>query len=64
LLCPVEANEIFVKLGDNNKALLRSAGFDFYDWGAPSSGEARLVVSWDQPEESVTALCAALEKLS
>ena len=64
LLYPVEANELFVKLGDTNKQSLRAAGFHFYDWAAPASGEARLVVSWDQPEESVTALCQALAKLS
>jgi threonine aldolase len=64
LLYPVEANELFLKLGDANKKALRDAGFRFYDWAAPASGEARLVVSWDQPEESVTALCKALANLS
>ena len=39
---------------------LRAAGFEFYDWGPPHNGEARLVVSWDQPEADVDALCAAL----
>jgi threonine aldolase len=36
---------------------------DFYDWGPPHHGEARLVVSWDQPLEDVDALCAALQRL-
>jgi threonine aldolase len=63
LLHPVEANEVFVQLGDQGKAALRQAGFEFYDWGAESSGQARFVVSWDQPEADVPALCAALSKL-
>ena len=60
LLHPVEANEVFVKLGDAGKASLRAAGFEFYDWGSPASGTARLVVTWDQDERHVVALCAAL----
>jgi threonine aldolase len=60
LLHPVEANEVFLGLGVARREALRAAGFEFYDWGAPSAGEARLVVSWDQPEGDVAALCAAL----
>jgi threonine aldolase len=60
LLHPVEGNEVFVHLGDEGMRLLRHAGFEFYDWGAEGSGDARFVVSWDQPEEDVDALCAAL----
>jgi len=60
LLHPVEANEVFVKLGPQGKQRLRAAGFEFYDWGAEASGEARFVVSWDQSPESVQALAAAL----
>lgn len=60
LLHPVEGNEVFLKLGDAGKASLRAAGFEFYDWGPPASGEARLVASWDQDERHVQALCAAL----
>jgi threonine aldolase len=63
LLHPVEANEVFVKLGSARRQALRTAGFDFYDWGAEAAGEARLVVSWDQPDEDVEALCAALARL-
>jgi threonine aldolase len=62
LMFPVEANELFLKLGDAGKKRLRDAGFSFYDWGSEKSGEARFVVSWDQPEEDVTALCAALSQ--
>jgi threonine aldolase len=64
LMHPVEANEIFLALGQGRKQALRQAGFEFYDWNAASTGETRFVVSWDQREEDVLALCAALEKLS
>ena len=60
LLHPVEGNEVFVELGAAGKASLRSAGFEFYDWGPPASGTARMVASWDQDERHVQALCAAL----
>ena len=63
LMHPVEANEVFLALGPERKRALRQAGFEFYDWNAASSGQARFVVSWDQPEEDAPALCAALEKL-
>jgi threonine aldolase len=62
LLHPVEANEVFLALGVARRSALRAAGFEFYDWGAEADGEARLVVSWDQPEEEVKALCAALRR--
>lgn len=60
----VEANEIFVRPGAAGIASLRSQGFEFYDWGAEGSGEARFVVSWDQADEDVDALCTALRALS
>jgi threonine aldolase len=60
LLHPVEANEVFVQLGDAGKRHLRAQGFEFYDWGPTDCGDARFVVSWDQDEEEVTALCRAL----
>jgi threonine aldolase len=60
--CPVQANEVFVRLADAEKSSLRAAGFEFYDWGAERSGQARFVVSWDQREEDVTALCMALTR--
>jgi threonine aldolase len=62
LLGPVQANEVFVSLDAEAKHQLRQAGFEFYDWGAAHSGEARFVVSWDQREEDVSALCAALSR--
>jgi threonine aldolase len=60
LLHPVEGNEVFVALGLERRAALRAAGFEFYDWGDERAGKARLVVSWDQPESDVRALCEAL----
>jgi threonine aldolase len=57
---PVEANEVFLKLPAARSVALRRAGFEFSDWGAAGSGEARFVVSWDQPEGDVTALCQTL----
>lgn len=62
LMHPVEANEIFLALGAERKQALRQAGFEFYDWGPASTGETRFVVSWDQRDEDVSALCAALER--
>jgi threonine aldolase len=62
LMYPVEANELFLRLGAARIQTLRAAGFGFYDWDA-KNGEVRLVVSWDQPEEEVDALCRALSKL-
>jgi threonine aldolase len=60
LMHPVEANEVFARLGEERKADLRAGGFGFYDWGPARSGEARFVASWDQREEDVAALCKAL----
>ena len=60
LLHPVEANEVFLKLGDARKQKLRAAGFGFYDWGSEASGEARFVASWSQAEAGVERLCQAL----
>ena len=62
LHCPVQANEVFMRLADVEKNALRAAGFEFYDWGAERSGQVRFVVSWDQREEDVMALCATLTR--
>lgn len=62
LLHPVEANEVFVSLGVERCAALRTAGFEFYDWGPEGSGEARFVLSWDQPERDIAVLCEALAR--
>jgi threonine aldolase len=63
LMHPVEANEVFLALGTERRQALRAAGFEFYDWNAVSTGQARFVVSWDQRDDDVLALCSALERM-
>jgi len=63
LMYPVEANEIFLALGTERRQRLRDLGFEFYDWGADDSGEARFVVSWDQSQRDIDALAVALDDL-
>ncbi|HWH21885.1 MAG TPA: beta-eliminating lyase-related protein [Allosphingosinicella sp.] len=60
LVLPVEANEVFLKVGPAEAQTLRDQGFDFYDWGP---GEARLVTSWDSDPAHVDALAAAIAAL-
>ena len=60
LVHPVEANELFLRISTEEAGRLRSAGFEFYDW---RPGEARLVTSWNQPDEEVEALAAAIAAL-
>jgi len=62
LLYPVESNQVFLNLGAAGKKRLRDAGFEFHDWGSEASGFARFVVSWDQAESDVAALCRALSQ--
>ena len=63
LMHPVQANEVFVKIGIKGAKTLRAANFEFYDWGSADSGEARLVVSWNQPTEDIDHLCEVLQRL-
>jgi threonine aldolase len=60
---PVQSNQVFIKPGDAALAKMRTAGAEFYDWGGQGSGEARLVVSWNQREADVEAMCALLASL-
>lgn len=60
LLYPVEANAVFLAFRLGEKQALRERGFGFYDWGPPRDDAARFVVSWNQPEADVDALCEAL----
>jgi threonine aldolase len=60
LIHPVQGNEVFLSVAPAEAAALRAQGFDFYDWGP---GEARLVVSWNQPEEEIAALATAIAAL-
>ncbi|MGE0829702.1 MAG: low specificity L-threonine aldolase [Hyphomonadaceae bacterium] len=59
----VEANQVFIKPGVAMLARLRAAGAQFYHWGPEDAGEARLVISWDQDEKSVSRLCETLRSL-
>jgi len=63
LSAPVESNQVFIRPGAAGLAKLRAAGAEFYDWGLPGAGEARLVTSWDQNEEEVAAMARALAAL-
>lgn len=64
LSAPVESNQIFIKPGAQALAALRAAGVEFHDWGGPHSGEARLIVSWNQPEAEVERLAALLPRIA
>lgn len=60
LLHVVEANEVFLRLGGDEAAVLRGKGFDFYDWG---EGAARLVTSWHHSDADVGPLAEAIRNL-
>ncbi len=60
LVYPVEANELFLRVTDDEAANLRAQGFDFYEWGP---GQVRFVTSWDQQCESVERLATAIAAL-
>ena len=60
---PAQSNQIFIKPGAAALEKLRAAGAEFYDWGAAGAGEARLVVSWNQSEADIDAMCALLKTL-
>jgi threonine aldolase len=60
LVYPVEANELFLKVSDDEAASLRLQGFDFYEWGP---GQIRLVTSWDSDAGAVDRLAAAIAAL-
>ena len=60
LVYPVEANELFLKVTEEEAKRLRGLGFDFYDWGP---GEIRLVTSWDQQGEALDRLASAIAEL-
>lgn len=60
LVYPVEANEIFLRMSDEEANRLRAQGFDFYEWGP---GQIRLVTSWDQQGEALDQLAAAIAAL-
>ena len=60
LLHPVEANEVFLRLTEAERAALRAQGFSFYDWGDDA---ARLVTAWNSRDADVAALARAISAL-
>ena len=60
VIYPVEANEIFLRVSDDEAARLRSQGADFYEWGL---GQIRFVTSWDSEPQAVDRLAEALAAL-
>jgi len=60
LVYPVEANELFLRVSDEEAASLRAKGVDFYEWGP---GQVRLVTSWDSDSQSVDRLAEAIAAL-
>jgi threonine aldolase len=60
LVYPVEANELFLKVSDEEAQRLRDQGFDFYEWGP---GQIRLVTSWDSDRSAVAKLASAIAAL-
>ncbi|MEQ1617680.1 MAG: beta-eliminating lyase-related protein [Terricaulis sp.] len=63
LSAPVESNQVFIRPGNEALERLRAAGALFYNWGGDNTGEARLVVSWNQAEADVGVMCALLNAL-
>jgi threonine aldolase len=57
LLYPVEANEVFLRLSEAERAALRAQGFGFYDWEADA---ARIVTSWNSDPAKVAAMAPAI----
>ncbi len=60
LIYPVEANELFLRVSDDEAASLRNLGFDFYEWGP---GQIRFVTSWDSDSKAVDQLASAIAAL-
>jgi len=60
LIHPVEANEVFLKVSDDEAQRLQAMGYDFYEWGP---GQIRLVTSWDQQGAAIEGLAAAIAGL-
>jgi threonine aldolase len=60
LLHPVEANELFVRLSETERAALRAQDFAFYDWGPDS---ARFVTAWNTRADDAQGLGRAIAAL-
>ena len=60
LVYAVEANELFLRVSDDEAARLRAQDFEFYDWGPD---QIRLVTSWDSEPQAVEKLASAIAAL-
>ncbi len=60
LLYAPQANEVFVRLTERERAALRARGFAFYDW---DDATARFVCAWDTRMEDAAALARAVGSL-
>ncbi len=60
LMHPVEANELFVLMSEQEREALRAQDFAFYDWGEDS---ARFVTAWNTRDEDAAALSKAIAGL-
>ena len=60
LMHPIEANEVFIRLTPAERETLRSAGYQFYDWGTHA---ARFVAAWDSDLGEARALGQAIAAL-
>ena len=57
---PTQANEVFFRADEAERATLREQGFGFYDWGEDG---VRIVTAWDSRPEHVAALARAIAAL-
>mgnify|MGYP001354748069 FL=1 len=60
LMHPIEANEVFIRLTPAERETLRSAGYQFYDWGTHA---ARFVAAWDSDLGEASTLGQAIAAL-
>jgi threonine aldolase len=63
LLHPVEANSLFLRLTDAERAALRAEGFGFRDWELDGPDAVRIVVRWDQADAVIDRLADRLAAL-
>ena len=61
---PVQANEVFARLPEAVSAGLLAQGFRFYPWGAPGSGQVRLVTAFNTDPADIEAFVVAARALA
>lgn len=60
-IVPVQGNEIFVELDENQASKIANAGIGFYPWHALGESAHRFVTSWASDDTQIKALEKALE---